>query len=234
MSKNNTVPAQGIGEEVQIAIGKAEAFIEKYQKQLVYGVAVIVLVTCGILLFNKFYVAPKNEEAQTQMAKGFEYFTMAETSDSLKTVALTGDGNEFIGFNNIIKEYGITKSANLAHYFAGILEFELGQYQKAIDHLSKFDANGSPNFEVVAAGKIGDAQVELGDLDKALSQFKKAANMNNKELSPVYLKKAGAICEEKGDFVQAVELYTTIKNTYPQHSEARDIEKYITRANLKK
>ncbi len=229
MSKNKKALEHGIGEDVQIAIGKAEAFIEKYQKQLIYAVLLIVLVVCGILLFNKFYLAPKEIEAQDQMSKGQQYFEV----DSFK-VALNGDGANYIGFNKIIKEYGITKSSNAAHLYAGICEYELGEYQKAIDHLTKFNANGSINFEVVATGKIGDAYAELGNLDKALDYFKKAYKNDNKVFSPVYLKKAGAICETKGDFAQAIELYTKIKNNYPQSSEARDIEKYIEHANLKK
>ncbi len=229
MSKNKKAPEHGLGEDVQVAIGRAEAFIEKYQKQLIYGVLLIVLVVCGILLFNKFYLAPRESEAQDQMSKGQQYFEV----DSFK-VALNGDGATYIGFNKIIDEYGITKSSNAAQLYAGICEYELGEYQKAIDHLTKFNAKGSINFDVVATGKIGDAYAELGNLDKALDYFKKAYKNDNKVFSPVYMKKAGAICETKGDFAQAVELYTKIKDNYPQSSEARDIEKYIERASLKK
>lgn len=218
-----------IGEDIQVAISKTEAFIEKYQKQLIYGVLSIVIVVCGVLLFNRFYLAPQEAEAQEQIAKGERYFA----ADSFK-LALNGDGVDFIGFKRITENYGITKSANLAYAYAGICSYKMGDYQKAIDFLTEFDGNKSINVSPVMNGLIGDAYVELNNTDKALTYYEKAYNADNKVFSPIFLKKAGLIYESKGDYAKAIEFYTTIKDKYFQSNEAQDIDKYIERAKLSK
>ena len=53
-------------------------------------------------------------------------------------------------------------------------------------------------------------------------------------MSPYFLKKAGLVFEEMGKFDEAVKMYTKIKEDYSGSSEAGSIDKYITRANLRK
>lgn len=229
MSKDNKGTQAGIGEEIEVAIGKTEAFIEKYQKQLIYGVLALVLVVSAVLMFNRFYIAPQELEAQDQLAKGERYFA----ADSFK-LALNGDGVDYVGFNRIIENYGMTKTANAAYAYAGISTFKLGEYQKSIDLLSKYDGNGDINLTPVVTGLIGDAYVELNNVDKALDYFAKAYETENAVFAPVFLKKAALVYESKGDYAKAIELYTTIKNDYFKSSEAQDVDKYIQRAKLLK
>ena len=83
-------------------------------------------------------------------------------------------------------------------------------------------------------GALGDAYAEKGDLDKALSLYKKAASTNpNDALTPYYLKKVGMLQEKQGDYTAAIEQYEAIKTSYPESSDARDIDKYIVRAKSK-
>jgi len=230
MSKDKkATKSAGMGEDIEVAIGRTEAFIEKYQKQLIYVVLGIVIVVSGALMFHRYYLAPKEVEAQDQMSKSQEYFA----KDSFK-IALNGDGVDSKGFKRIIEDYGITKSSNLASAYAGICSFKLGDYQKAIDYLEKFDGKGTVNVSPVITGLMGDAYVELNQPDKALEYFNKAAESNNKVMSPIFLKKAGLVYESKGDYAKAIESYTKIKDVYFQSDVARDIEKYIERATLAK
>lgn len=228
MSKDNKQSQAGIGEEIEVAISKTEAFIEKYQKQLIYGVVAVVVVVCGILLYNRFYLVPQETEAQDQMAKGERYFAV----DSFK-IALNGDGVDYIGFSRIIENYGSTKSANAANAYAGISAYKLGEYQKAIDFLSEYDGK-DVNLAPVVTGLIGDAYVELNNTEKALEYFEKAYSSENIVFAPIFIKKAALIHESKGDYAKAIELYTIIKDKYFKSNEAQDIDKYLERAKLLK
>ena len=214
-------------ENVGQAFTKAELFIENNQKIITYVVIGIFVVVGGFLGFNKLYLAPLNLEAHNQMYVAEQYFQ----KDSFN-LALNGDGNNW-GFIKIIDEYGLTKAANLAHYYAGMSYYKLGKYQDAIDQLEKFKANDKL-VSPIALGTIGDSYVELGNNNgKALKYYLKAANKSENELtSPVYLMKAGQICEETGDYEQAVKLYKLLKEKYPVSMEGRDIDKYITRAQV--
>ena len=209
------------------ALTKAELFIENNQKVITYIVSGIVILILLILGYNKLYLAPQNTEAHEQMYVAEQYFQ----KDSFN-LALNGDGNNW-GFVKIMDEYSMTKAANLAHYYAGTCYFKLGKYQDAIDQLRKFSSSDKL-VAPISLGTIGDAYAELGDNDKAMKFYLKAAKKSENELtSPVYLMKAGQVSEELNDYKQALIIYKLLQEKYPVSAEGRDIEKYITRAQLK-
>ena len=209
-------------EQVEQVLSKSEAFIEKYQKQLLLGVAIVVLSVLSVLAFKNFYIDSRETQAQNEMAKAQALFAV----DSFK-VALDGKG-DVVGFKEIASEYSITASGNLAEAYAGICYYKLGQYDNAIKYLSQFD--GEDNyFTTSIIGLIGDAYVEMGKNNDAVDYFVKAADKENEVLSAVFLKKAGKVYEALGKPEKALEVYTQIKVNYPKSSEASDIEKYIAR-----
>ena len=103
---------------VEEAFSRTEQFIEKYQQIILIVVGVIIVIVLGFFGFKRFYLAPREKDAQSQMFMAEKYFEQ----DSLKK-ALNGDG-QYLGFLAIIDEFGMTKSANLAHYYAGMCYFE--------------------------------------------------------------------------------------------------------------
>lgn len=113
MAKKKTKEDDNL-QELESALTRTEQFIEDNQKPIIYTVGVIVLIVVAYLGFNKFYLQPKQEEALSQMFMAENYFE----KDSFN-LAINGDGN-YLGFLDIIDDYGITKSANLAKYYTGI------------------------------------------------------------------------------------------------------------------
>jgi tetratricopeptide (TPR) repeat protein len=208
---------------VEHALTSTEAFIEKYQKQILMGVGAIVLVVLVALSFRNFYLQPREIAAENEMYKSQAFFA----KDSFR-LALNGAGAESIGFKAISSDYGITNSGKLAAAYAGICYYKLGQYQDAVKYLSQFDGKDT-YFTTSVIGLTGDCYVELGDNSKALSYFEKAGDKDNSVLSPVYLKKAGLVYESLNQPEKAEKLYTTIKEKYPKSAEAADIDKYLAR-----
>jgi len=210
-------------ENVQHALTSTEAFIEKYQKQILIVVGSIILVVLLVMSFKNFYLDKREIAAQNEISKSQAAFA----ADSFR-IALEGKGVESLGFKEIASEYGITSTGKLASAYAGICYFKLGQYEEAVKYLSKY--SGSDNyFSVSVIGLIGDCYVNLNDNSKAIGYFEKAAGKDNAVLSPVYLKKAGLIYESQNEAEKAEKVYTQIKEKYPKSAEASDIEKYIAR-----
>ncbi|MDP4240509.1 MAG: tetratricopeptide repeat protein [Bacteroidota bacterium] len=208
---------------VEHALTSTEVFIEKYQKQIIYGVGAVILVVLVALSFRNFYLEPREVSAENEMYKSQAYFA----KDSFK-VALEGHGSESIGFKEIVSDYGITASGKLAAAYAGICYYKLGQYDNAIKYLSQFDG-GDTYFATSVIGLTGDCYVEMGETSKAISYFEKAADKKNTVLSPVYLKKAGLVYESLNQPEKAEKEYTNIKENYPKSQEAADIDKYLAR-----
>jgi tetratricopeptide (TPR) repeat protein len=223
--KSNKIPDNL--QNVENALTRSEVFIEKYQKQIIYGVGVVVLIVLAILAFRNWYLVPRDNESAAKLAVCQSYFAV----DSFK-VALNGDGtDQCIGFKGIIDEYKWTKSANLANVYAGICYYHLGDYTNAVHYLKKFDAD-DVNESYAAIGLIGDCYVNMGQTEEGIKYFLKAADSKNDLVSPIYLKKAGVAYESLGKYKDALAIYTKIKDQYAQSQEAADIERYIGRATV--
>jgi len=148
-------------------------------------------------------------------------------------LSLTNPGGGFMGFLDIIDEFGGTSAANSAHYYAGIAYLQLGQYDAAIDYLESFDSEGTI-LGYTRLGAIGDAYSEKNDFANALSYYEKAANAGDNEvLASYYLKKVGLLYEKQGQYSDAKAAFEKIKNEFPNSQEGTDIDKYIARVAVK-
>jgi tetratricopeptide (TPR) repeat protein len=215
-------------QELESALTKTEQFIEDNQKAITYVIAAVILVVGGYLAFHRFYMQPKEKEALSQMFMAENYFE----KDSFN-LAINGDGN-YLGFLDIIDDYGMTKSANRAKYYTGISYLHLGQYEDAIDYLKKFKTDDLL-LAPVKLGAIGDAMLQLGENENALKQYKKAyAETENELTTPVYKMKAAKLLESMNKFDEALKLYEEIKKDYPQSTEGTTVDKYIARVKIKK
>lgn len=214
-------------ENIESALSRTEQFLENNQKGVTTVFIFILIIIGGFLAFRKYYINPKEEEAQEQMFMAERYFEM----DSVQT-ALDGDGN-YLGFLDIIDEYKITKTGRLARYYTGICYLKMGYYEDAIEYLKKFKTK-SKVVGPIAVGAIGDAYVELQELEEGLSYYLKAAKLNDNQFStPIYLIKAGLVYEELGEYESALEVYEKIERDYPNTQEGRQVIKYIARVKVK-
>ncbi|MCY1722243.1 tetratricopeptide repeat protein [Prolixibacteraceae bacterium Z1-6] len=226
MSKKKVDQADNL-QELESVLTKTEQFIEDNQKIISYVVGSIIIVVAAYLGFSKLYLQPKQDEALSQMFMAENYFE----KDSFN-LAINGDGN-YLGFLDIIDDYGITKAANLAKYYTGISYLNLGQYEEALDYLNNFKTKDLL-LAPVAEGAKGDAYLELGEQDKALKQYKKAYTTSDNELTtPIYMMKAATLLESMDELENALGLYQDIKKKYPTSTEATNADRYIARIKIK-
>lgn len=225
MAKKKQGKEGGI-ENVESALTRTEQFIEDNQKIIIRVVTGILLVVVVFIGTKRFYLQPLQEEANGQMFVAEQYFE----TDSF-SLALYGDGN-YSGFLQIIDDYGITRAANLAKYYAGISFLRLGQYEDAIEYLKKFKSDDKM-VAPVATGAIGDAYVELGELKEGLDYYIRAASQSENDFtSPMFLMKAGLLNETLENPNGALKLYEQIRRDYPDYARRNNIEKYITRSRM--
>lgn len=225
--KKSAKPSDRNLEGIESALTRSEQFIEDNQKLLTYILVGIVVVLLVIIGGNRYYLKPLNEEAASNMFYAERFFEI----DSFN-LALNGYGT-YPGFLDIMDDYGITKSARLARYYAGVCYQHLGEHGIALEYLDKFKTDDL----LVGAAKystMGDAYAELGELEKAVEAYRKGIEKyENNYASPILLKKLGIICEEMGNLEGALEAYRSIQLNYPESPEGREIEKYIGRVEIK-
>ncbi len=198
-------------------------FFEQNQKMItnvLIGLAVLVAL---YFAYKYLYLAPREKEAVNAMWKAEEQFG----KDSF-ALALENPGGGFDGFLGIIDNYSGTKASNLAKYYAGVSYLNLGKYAEAVEYLEDYSANDEVT-KIMKSGALGDAHAELGDKDKALSMYKKAASGDNDILTPYYLHKVAMMYYSDGKTNEAIAELENIKNKYPDSNEFRDAEKLLAR-----
>lgn len=213
--------------DMQETIGKAERYIEENKKSLSIIIGAVVVLVGGYFAWTKLYLAPLEEEAQGQMFMAERYFE----KDSLDK-AINGDG-QFYGFKDIIENYGLTSSGNLAHMYLGLCYLHTGKYEDAVNELKEYDGDDLM-LGPISIGAIGDAYSELGKTDDAIEQYLKASETNKNDFTtPVFLMKAAALYESQSKYAEALKIYEQLKTDFPEAREGRDVEKYISRAKAK-
>lgn len=219
-------------EEVLVDIAEVtketQHWLEVYKKPIIYGVVGLAVLIGGWYAWNT-YVESNQKKAVQAIWKAEQMFER----DSF-AVALNNPGGGYEGFLGIISKYGSTPAGNMAHYYAGICYLNLGKFDEAIKELESFSPSGevSPTMK---AGALADAYSEKQDFAKALKLYKEAASAGSiEDIKAMYLKRYAMLSEKQGDVASALEAYKEIKGKYAQTSDARDIDKYIARAESKK
>ncbi len=213
--------------DVEEAFSRTEQYLEQNKKSLLIILGALVVLVGGYFAYKYWYVAGEEAQARTEMFKAEDYFG----KDSLD-LAMNGDKSGSKGFIDIVEEYSITPSGNLAEYYLGICYLKKGQFEDAIKHLEEFDGNDQI-VGPLATAAIGDANMELGKVDEAITYYLKAAEQNNNNFdTPICLKKAALAYEDKQNYADAIKLYERIKNEFAETIEGKEMDKYISRAKV--
>lgn len=201
---------------------QTQDFLATNQKWIFGGLLLAVLLIGGFFAYKFLYQQPREVEAMEQMYKAEQQFQR----DSF-ALALTNPGGGYPGFESLASDYGGTKAGNLAKYYAGICALRTGNYQKAVDNLSSFRAKGNIT-PAMSNGALGDAYSELGNFDKAMGSYEKAAKAVANDFStPYYLWKAGMLAKNQGNASKAQEYFQQIKTDYPASVQGQEIDRYL-------
>lgn len=213
--------------KIEEALSKSGRFIEDHNKAILIGFFSICIAVCLVFAYIFMYKAPREEEAAENMYKALQMFEQ----DSLEA-ALNG-GTDYMGLLEISETYSGTPQANIANHTIGICKLNLGQYQEAISYFEKYSNAGGTLGDIVYADNIGltgDAYAQLGNKEKALELYEKAAEYDNNYSAPTYLFKAGSLNYTLGNYSKAYQQFLKIRNEYPSSPISSTIEKYISMA----
>lgn len=210
MAKNNQTVAEPQEEVKKLS---AAQWIEKNANAIMWALLAVLIVVGGVLVVVEKVIKPKKEQAAVATVEAYNLFEAGNYEEALKLFAeVAGD------YNN--------QEGKLAALYAGLCSYNLGQYEEAVEYMKDFDADDL-NIAPAVKMHIGDAYVELGELEQAAKAFKAAADSKNEIIAPAALKKAGIVYLELNDAEAAKKAFEAVKNDYPQSMEAQDIEKYI-------
>lgn len=230
MAKTNIATVSPAEQEL---FNKQEAFFLKFRKQILIAVAALIIVVGGWAAYSNLIAGPREEKASTALAKAQEMFGQGEFQK-----ALNGDKTTE-GFLAVAENYGGTDAANLARAYAGLCYANMAKWKEAVTYLEDFSAREDMMISPAVTGALANAYANTGDIDKAISTFKKAADMAdskaedevNNSLSPTYLISAARLLESQNKKSEALEIYKEVKEKYVNSASSQDIDKYIERVS---
>ena len=213
-------------------VSKTEQWVIAKQKYIFIFIGLAAVLILGFLGYDKYIQDPKERTAMNDMYTAQIYFDEAVSStdkDSLYTLSLNGNGSKY-GMLDIAEIYAGTKAGNLANYYAGMAYMNMKDYVNAIVYLNSFDAEDDI-LGPIAKGGIGDAFVQLEQLEDAYDYYVQAAKLKtNNYTTPIYLYKAGVIGLKIDKDKKALDYFESIKTDFPDSPEAKNIDVFIGKA----
>ena len=197
------------------------------------AVAALIIVVGGWAAYSNLVAGPREEKASTALAKAQDLFGQGEFQK-----ALNGD-KTMEGFLAVAENYGGTDAANLAKAYAGLCYANMAKWKEAVTYLEDFSAREDMMISPAITGALANAYANTGDVDKAISTFKKAAEMAdskaednvNNSLAPTYMISAARLLESQNKKSEALEIYKEVKEKYVNSASSQDIDKYIERVS---
>lgn len=215
-----------IVDEGSNALDNLQLKYEMNKKRINTAIAVVVIAVVGFFAYNKLYKEPQEEKAANAMSFAQRYFE----ADSVGK-ALNGDG-QHAGFLKVTKKYSGTKSANLAHYYAGVCYLKMGDAKNAIKELEDFNGKNTI-VAYMAWGALGDAYMETGNTKKGIDAYQKATgDKDDFAVTPLYLQRLGVAYEMNNQPEEAKKAYIRVRDEFPQSMQARDMDKSLARLGV--
>lgn len=234
--------ATAVSDDSEIVIMKAKSFWDKYSKPVTYiGLAVIAAIV-GWYSYVNFIKLPKEKNASEAIFPAEKLFGQMATAgfnkDSVNKVLNGGvvDGVTITGLLKVMNKFGGTEAGNRAAYMTGACYLHINEFDKAIKYLKDFDGNGAHQIESRAYVMLGHAYAGKNNKSEALSSYKKAASVNEKDeaISADALMMAANYADATGDSKEAISLYEKMKEKFPASSpvSSGEVDKYLARLGV--
>ncbi|MCX6313816.1 MAG: tetratricopeptide repeat protein [Sphingobacteriales bacterium] len=226
-------------------VQRAKGFWEKNSKMIIIIGSVVIIVIGSYFSYKYLYQQPREQKSSELIFPAEKLFDKIASNpiynkDTVNIVLNGGvlGGTNITGLLKIISSYSGTSSANRAEYIVGACSLQIKEFDKAIKHLKEFDANGAYQIESKAYLLLGHAYAEKKNTDDALSYYKKAASVNDKDeaSSSAALYIAGMYAENIGKTKEAIDLFQQLKDNYPNSSvvQSGEADKYLARLGVTK
>lgn len=208
--------------EQDILIEYSSRFMYFYERNKAAVIAGGIGIIAVVALSVGYFIYMNQQETQAQellgMAEGQLMRGQFET-------ALYGDDERTLGFVQIANNFGRTNAGNLAKYYAAVSEYELGNYQSALDFIKEYNAPQGI-MGVSPTSLHGSILTELERYEDAANMFLRAANMdNNSTTTPYNLLKAALAYKEAGRNNRAIEMVDRILDEYGNSQQVANAQR---------
>jgi|AntDeeMinimDraft_5_1070356.scaffolds.fasta_scaffold05530_1 predicted negative regulator of RcsB-dependent stress response len=194
-------------------------------KKVIIGSAVVVLLAIALAIGYHYYQKSQNQEAQQLMGMAETFYLQGDYER-----ALTGSEEDFtIGFQQIADNYSRTQAGNLAHYYAAVSEYNLGNTQQALSYMQDYEAPAGI-LGVAPLSFHGVLLTEVGNHLQAAKIYVKAAEWDeNPSTAPYNYLEAAKAFHDSGEMENAKTYARLVIDEYENSSQVAEANKLLGR-----
>lgn len=201
---------------------RAWAFFEENRK-LVYGLLVGLVVLVLLIIGYVYYRSQQQAEAERLLGSIVSVYEEGRYQE-----ALEGTGDR-AGLLAVADDYGSTQAGNLAAFYAADALYQLGDYDRALELFQQFDKQQNL---LGASAYAGEAAIyeDREEYEQAAERYRRAANFyESQATSPRYLLSAARAYEKAGRYDEAIEVYETLRERYPDSAAGQEVTQHVAR-----
>lgn len=180
------------------------------------------LIIAVVFYYNNLNAS--NESSSTELSKLTAFI---ESGDHSKAINGVPEKN-IRGLISIIENDGSSNSGNLAKFYLANAYYATGRFTEAIDLFEDADLDGDI-LEASRLSGIAACFEALNNFEQAANYFEKSATLskNNPSAANNFLN-AGIMYGKIGENKRAANIFERIKKDFPNSSEAREIDRFIS------
>lgn len=201
---------------------KAQSFYDRNKNSVIGGAIAVIILIAGSVGYY-YYTDAQETEAQELMG----YATQAYLQGNYEEALYGSDEDFTAGFQQIINNYGITDAANLAHYYAAVSAFKLGNSEEALEYIQNYDIPEG----IMGVGPLSfQAMVhtELGNHIQAAELYVKAAEWDvNDSTTPYNYLEAARAYHDANNSEEAQTYAQKIVDEYDDSDQVTEAEKLL-------
>lgn len=211
--------------EQDLLIEYSSRFVHFYNQNKAVVIGGGIGIVLAIALTIGYFVHSGQQEQQAQVLLGSAEQALMNGNFER---ALYGDDEALtLGFIQIASNYSRTDAGNLAHYYAALAEYELGNFEESLSHLESYKSPGGI-LGVAPISMQGIILLELERFDEAATAFERAADWDrNSATTPYNLFEAAQAHIEAGNRQRAIDLLNTILTDYPNSQQITRAQRMI-------
>jgi tetratricopeptide (TPR) repeat protein len=192
-------------------------------KNIIIASAIVIILAIGLAIGYHYYESSRNKTAMKKMGMAEEYFLRGNYKK-----ALTGSKENFtLGFKQILDNYSGTKAGNLAHYYASLCEYHLGDMQQALAYIKNYKVPDGI-LGVAPLSFKGILLAQTGDYQQAAKTYIQAAKWDeNKATTPYNYLKAAEAYRSAGELKEADKYARLVVDNYSSSSQVDDAKKLL-------
>ncbi len=204
-------------------------------------IAALIIVVFLTLVLVDMSAKSKKETTSALFTRARQLYSIGAGEADVSTGTLE---SALADFTNIIKQYPTSVEASLSLYYIANVNYNLQQYEKAIDNYNKFLSTGIKNdtYNLIAKTNIAYSYENLGDYGNAVKILKELYdNLPKKtegESSNDYISRSiawdlGLAYENLKDIPEATAVYQKIIKNYPSSDFAEKAQERINSIQVK-